>query len=159
MLIQKSFHLHMLKEEAQSRLANLAGYRRQFANVEIAVVSPEGGEAHFVFRLPWGFRGDVRLVQVPSENPAQMLFRSSHGNIKVLGVLELFEIRRNLTEVILTLDYNIVPPFSRIIDRLGRGLDHFLNRQLQQVEAYFAQSPEGMRADTKLSKPINHHPQ
>jgi len=157
MLLQKTFHLHTLKEVAKARLGNLAGYRRQFAEVEIAVQTPEGA-THFVFRLPWGFRADVQLVQVPGENPAQTLFRSSRGNIEVLGVLEYFQIQPSLTEVVLTLDYTIVSPFFRIVDRLCNGMERFLNRQLARLETYFDQPVEGIRADTHLPSPINHHP-
>ena len=71
MLIQKTFHLHALQEVAKARLTDLAGYRRQFADVEVAVMTPEG-KVHFVFRLPWGFRADVELTQLPGENPAQL---------------------------------------------------------------------------------------
>jgi len=157
MLIQKTFHLHFVQEVAKARLANPAGYRWRFVGVEIAEVMPEG-RAHFVFRLPWGFRVDVELVQLPGENPAQTLFRSSRGNVAVLGVLEYFPIRPGLTEVVLTLDYTITSPFCRFIDYLGHSIDRFLNRQLERLEIHFDQPQEGIRADTNLPKPINHHP-
>ena len=158
MLIQKTFHLHAVQEQAKARLANLAGYRRQFAGVELTAILPEGG-VHFVFQLPWGFRADVELVREPGENPAQMLFRSRRGNIQVLGVIELFEIRPRLTEVVLTLDYHILPPLFRAIDRMNHGLDRFLNRQLELLETHFEQPVEGIRADTNLPTPINNRPQ
>jgi len=41
---------------------------------------------------------------------------------------------------------------------LCHSIDHFLNRQLTQLEAHFAQPLEGIRADTDLPTPINHHP-
>ena len=157
MLIQKTFHLHLLREAARARLANLAEYRRQLAHVETAVIGPEG-RAHFVFRLPWGFHADVELVQVPGPNTAQTLFRSSGGNIEVLGVLEYFEIRPGLTEVVLTLDYTIVPRLFRTVDRLGHTIDHFLNRELMLLEAYFTRPAGEIRADTQRATPINHHP-
>jgi hypothetical protein len=136
MLLQKTFHLPALREVAQERLANLPSYRRQLFRVEQAVVSAEGS-AHFVARLPGGFRGDVELVRVAGGNTAQILFRSSGGNVEMLGVLEYFQIRPSLTEVVLTLDYTICPWFYRWLDALGHCMDRFLNRQLEQVEAAF----------------------
>ena len=86
MVIQKTFHLHVAQEVARARLANPASYRWRLVGVERAEATPEG-KAHFAFRLPWGFRVEVELVQLPGENPAQLLFRSIGGNVQVLGVL------------------------------------------------------------------------
>lgn len=158
MLIQKTFHLPALREAARARLARLPDYRRQLIHVDLAVLTPEEGRAHFVFRLPCGFRADVELVQVPGGHPAQTLFRSNGGNIEVLGVLEYFQIRPGLTEIVLTLDYTIVPWHFRFLDHLVHGMDHFLNRQLERLEAIFAQPGEARRARSGLHAPINHHP-
>ena len=158
MVIQKTFHLHAVQEVARARLANPAAYRWRFADVERAEVTPEG-KAHFAFRLPWGFRAEVELVPLPGENPLQTLFRSTRGNVQVLGALEYFAIRPGLTEVVLTLDYTILSPLCRCIDAMAHSIDHFLNRQLAHVEAHFATPLEGIRADTHLPKAINHHPQ
>ena len=157
MLIQKTFHLHFVQEVARALLANPAGYRWRLAGVEVAEVSPEG-KAHFVFRLPWGFRIDVDLMKLPGENPAQTIFGSTRGNVAVLGVLEYFPIRPGLTEVVLTLDYTIVSPMCRLIDYMSHSIDRFLNRQLERLELHFAQPQEGVRADANLPRPINNHP-
>jgi len=157
MLIQKTFHLHCAQEAARARLANPAGYRWRFAGVETAEVTPEG-KAHLAFRLPWGFRVEVTLVQLPGENPAQTPFRSIRGNVQALGVLEYFPIRPGLTEVVLTLDYTVLPPVCRFIDAMGHSIDRFLNRQLAHLETHFAQPLEGADAETNLPAPINHHP-
>lgn len=149
MLIQKTFHLPTLREAAQARLANLPDYRQQLVQVDLAALTPEG-RAHFVFRLPWGFRAEVELVEVPGGNPAQTLFRSVGGNMEVLGVLEYFQIRPGLTEIVLTLDYNINSWFHRLMDQWGHGFDRFLNRQLECLEAAL----DGPRS----AEPVNHHP-
>ncbi|MDD5349600.1 MAG: hypothetical protein PHQ12_05265 [Chthoniobacteraceae bacterium] len=146
MLIQKTFHLHLMPEAARARLQNLAGYRHELVHVETAACTPEGS-AHFVFRLPWGFRADVELVRLPSEHPAQTLFRSRRGNIEVLGVLEYFQIRPSLTEIVLTLDYTIGPVCARWIDQMAHGLDRFLNRELECLERAFAQPPRAADSD------------
>lgn len=157
MLIQKTFHLHFMQEVARARLANPAGYRWRFVGVEVAEVAADG-KAHFVFRLPCGLRVDVELVKLPGENPAQTIFGSSRGNVAVLGVLEYFPIRPGLTEVVLTLDYTICSPVFRLMDYLTHSVDRFLNRQLERLEFHFEQPQEGIRADTNLPTPINHHP-
>ena len=157
MLIQKIFHLHCGQEAAKARLANPAAYRWRFTGVETLETTPEG-KAHLVFRLPRGCLVDVELAPLPEAGPAQTLFRSSRGNVKVLGALEYFPLRPGLTEVVLTLDYIFASPFYRLIDSLSRSIDHFLNRQLAHLEAHFAQPVEGSRADTNLPAPINHHP-
>lgn len=140
MLIQKTFHLHLVREEAQARLLNLAEYCSELAGVETAARTPDGA-AHFIFRLPWGFRADVELVALPGDFPGQTLFRSRRGNIDVLGVLEYFQIRPTLTEVVLTLDYTIGPLCARWIDRAAHGLDRFLNRELAALERALEQPP------------------
>ncbi len=156
MLIQKTFHLQMAQEAAKESLTNLAGYKRQFVDVENAALTVDG-VAHFQFQLPYGFHGKVDLAEVPGVNPAQTLFRSQGGNVEVLGVLEYFQIKPNLTEVVLTLDYTIVPPVFRLIDYLSSSIDRFLNRQLERVETYFARSSPGIRADRNLPEPLNGH--
>jgi hypothetical protein len=157
MLLQKTFHLPALCEAAQARLADLPGYRRQLTEVYIAVVSPEG-RAHFVARLPGGFRADVVLEKVPGGNGTQTLFRSSGGNIEILGVLEYFQIRPGLTEVVLTLDYTIGPFFFRYVDRIGHCMDRFLNRELELVEAAFSGSGDTRRLRLNTPARMNHHP-
>jgi len=136
MLLQKTFHLPALREAAQARLADVRGYHQQLVNMEVAV-GPEEGRAHFVARLPGGFHADVELVRVSGGNAAQTLFRSSRGNIEILGVLEYFQIRPGLTEVVLTLDYTIEPWFFRWLDCVAHCMDRFLNHQLERVESAF----------------------
>lgn len=145
MLLQKTFHLPAFREAAQARLANLRDYHQQLTNMEVTVVSGEG-RAHFVARLPGGFRADVELVRVPGGNSAQTLFRSSRGNIEILGVLEYFQIRPGLTEVVLTLDYTIEPRFFRWLDWVAHNMDRFLNRELAHVEAAFCSTGRSRRA-------------
>ncbi|XHR28985.1 MAG: hypothetical protein ACFUZC_00160 [Chthoniobacteraceae bacterium] len=158
MLLQKTFHLPASREAAQARLADLPGYRRELAKFDLAVVSPEG-RAHFVARLPGGFRADVELEKVPGGNGAQTLFRSSGGNVEILGVLEFFSIRPGLTEVVITLDYLIGPFFFRCVDRFGHCMDRFLNRELERVEAALSGVGDSRRLRINTPARMNHHPQ
>ena len=157
MLIQKTFHMHMARGIAQSKLSDLAGYRRHL--IDVITATTTDGIAHFEFQLPCGYRGELDITEVEGDNPAQTLFRSQGGNLEVAGVLEYFEVKPNLTEVVLTLDYRICSPIFRLLDYLGKGADQFLNRQLEQVEAYFtvSTSAPGIRADRNLARPINGH--
>ena len=156
MLIQKTFHLGMKAEIAREKLLNLREYRNELVGVEQAAVDDEG-VAHFEFHLPYGIRGKVELVRAPGEtdNPAQTLFRSRDGNLETLGVLEFFEIKPDLTEVVLTLDYSFTSPLFRLIDYFSHAMEHFIDRQLERVEAHFARPIAGVRADRNLPAPIN----
>ncbi|MEI6352069.1 MAG: SRPBCC family protein [Verrucomicrobiota bacterium] len=157
MLIQKTFHMHMGRGMARTKLADLTGYRRHL--IDVTAANTIDGVAHFEFRLPGGFRGEVDVAKIEGDNPSQTLFRSNRGNLEVVGVLEYFEIKPNLTEVVLTLEYRIGPPIFRWLDYFMNGTDRFLNRQLEQVEAYFsvANKSSGIRADRNLASPINGH--
>ena len=156
MLIQKTFHLQMARDLAKTRLADFAAYYRLLNGVRQAAMMPEG-TAHLQFRLPCGFLADLDVSEIPGKNPAQTLFRSSGGNMEVAGVLEYFQIKPQLTEVVLTIDYTIASPVFHVIDCVFNTFDRFLNRQLRQVEEYFNQPVSGVRADTNLPQPINGH--
>ena len=154
MLVQKTFHMHVAPEVAKEKLSGLAEYYRSCTNFDRFAVDPEGF-AHLEFRIACGFRGSVDLIEVPTKNPSQTMFRSRNGNMEIMGVLEYFQIKPELTEVVLTVDYTIVSPIFQVLDYLFGGVDRFLNRQLQRVEMYFNQPVSGIRADTNLRHPIN----
>lgn len=102
-----------------------------------------------------GYRACVELALVEGEIETQTLFRSANGNIVVIGMLEYFESAPHVTEVVLTIDYLIRSPWHRWIDRMTRGVDALLNRNLTALEAYFSRPSAGFRADTNLARPIN----
>ena len=155
MLIQKTFHLGMKKEAAREKLCNPREYRNDLAGVELDT-GADG--VHFGFRLPCGLRVRTELVRAEGDNPAQLLFRSRGGNLEVLGVLEFFEIKAELTEVVLTVDYSFYSPFCQVIDYFSHGMERFVDRQLERVEAHFARPVAGVRADRNLPTPINGNP-
>jgi len=157
MLIQKTFHLGMRSEAARAKLCDLREYRHDLSGVERAAVAEDEGCMHIEFRLPYGFHGNVDLARELGENPAQILFRSRDGNLEVLGVLEFFEIKPELTEIVLTVDYTIDSPFFRLLDYLAHSMERFINEQIERVEAHFARPVAGIRADRNLPTPINGH--
>ena len=157
MLIQKTFHLPMARASAKANLTGLGAFRSHLVDVDLAAVTSDG-LVHFEFQLPCGLQGSVYLAEIDGNNPFQSFFRSRGGNVEVLGLLEYFEIKPDLTEIVLTLEYTILPPVYRMIDYFIHGTDRFLNRQLEQVEAYFSREPiRGIRADRNLATPINGH--
>lgn len=158
MLIQKTFHLRMAREVAKAKLSNLAEYRRHIVGIEALAPNPGGG-MRLKFQLPCGplnFRGDTELEALESDNPNQTLFRSCGGNMEIAGVVEYFEIKPNLTEVVFTLDYVIGSPFMRGLDFVFKSVDRFLSRQVERVEACFAPGPRAS-VHANLAEPINGH--
>ncbi len=157
MLIQKTFHLRMRQDVAKACLADFDTYSRKFVGVDRAALTANSG-VHLKFRLPCGYRVEVALGKVPGVNPAQTLFRSFAGNVEALGVLEYFQIKPSLTEIVLTLDYTIASPIFSLLDYMSNSVDKFVNRQLAQIEAYFEpHSISGIPANRNLPAPINGH--
>lgn len=136
MLTQKTFHLPMPWRVARARLANFRDYCRECEPLEEAVV-------RLPFRLPFNFHGYLDLVPVAGRNPTQLLFRSEGGPIRLIGLMEYFEVGPNLTEIVLTIDYVIASPFRRCLDYFTGGVEYFLNGQLALIEAHF--DPGGQR--------------
>lgn len=156
MLIQKTFHLPMARGEAKSSLAQVQQFWRNFSGVQRAEMT-DPGTARFTVRLPFGFSAWCVMVDVPSQSPMQTLFRTTAGNIEVLGVVEFFEIRPRFTEVLLTVDYDVQPLWYQLADRLTHCMERWINEQIVQVEAYFSKRGAGIKANRSLRTPINGH--
>ena len=136
MLIQKTFHIHQSVAETRKRLANVNSYRHQLIGVQTATLSADG-VGHFHFWTRSGRTVSVDLAEVPDEVPDRVLFRSVGGNADVVGMVEFFEVKENLTEIMLTVDYTLKSTLHRMADRVMLGVDHFLNRQLEQIQMHF----------------------
>lgn len=136
MLIEKIFHVHQSISETRSRLAAFASYRRQLDRVSKAMLTADG-VAHFRFEPGLGYTLFVDLVEVPDESPDRILFRSVAGNVEATGAIEFFVIRENITEVVLTLDYQLKAPLARAVDSLTRVVDRFFDAQLRRMQAHF----------------------
>lgn len=134
MLLQKIIHVHQGIEETKRRLANLHNYRRHFEGVQKALITADG-VAQFDCTVANGFRAHFVLVELPTSDENQVFFRSTAGNMEVAGLIEFFEIRPGLTEVQLTLEYSIKSPVHSVVDRLGGGVERFVNRQLRRLQA------------------------
>lgn len=139
MFIHKIFHLHKPLEEARRTVTELGALRELAKN---NARFDEDGTGHFEVKTKFGQRISADIRQVPGNEPNQLLFQSVGGDVELAGMIEFVPIRDNLTEVILTLDYEVASSFQRAFDLLTSSLDRFLNRQLTRLELYLRQQPK-----------------
>ena len=60
---------------------------------------------------------------MPGDNPNRILFRSNGGTVELAGMVELYPIRPNLTEAVLTVEYEAPSPLQKAIDAMATALD------------------------------------
>jgi uncharacterized membrane protein len=137
MLIQKVFHVQQGLDEAKVRIGNFHSYRRVFEGVNSSTV-PAEGVARFQFSTGNGFRAQVEISELPTEDPNQTLFRSTDGNMEIAGLIEYFAIRDNLTEVQVTLEYTLHSHMYSVLDAVTGSMDRFLNRQIRRLQGYLS---------------------
>lgn len=133
MLIHKIFHAHLSVEETRRHLAKIGSYRHQFTGVNALHLSAEG-LARFEFKIAPGVMVSADLAEVPDSSPEQLLFRSIGGNVDVAGVLDFCAVKPNLTEVALTMEFQLKSPLHQMLNALTSGMERFLNEQLERVE-------------------------
>jgi hypothetical protein len=66
-------------------------------------------------------------------------------------MIEFCQVRENLTEVQITLDYTIKSPIHSVLDAVTASVDRFVNQQLRRIQGHF----EGVRtfpAQTRFQK-------
>ena len=136
MLINKIFHLHQPVTKAHQRLRELGTWNGLENDAEVHCSMMEG-IGHFEFKAGYGQRVSTDIEEVPGDDPNRILFRSVGGNVELAGMIELFPIRPNLTEVVLTLEYEAVSPMRKVFE----AVDRFLNRQLARVERCMGRAP------------------
>ena len=137
MLINKIFHLHQPVTEARQRLRELGAWNgsENDAEVHCSMIEPEG-IGRFELSPPQGQHVSADIQEVPGDEPNRILFRSVGGDVELAGIVELFPIRPNLTEVVLTLDYEAESPLQKAVGTV----DRFLNRQLSRIEGCMDQA-------------------
>jgi len=158
MLIQKTLRIPLPLKAAMARIQDFPSYRYHCVGLEEGGIDPARAEGVFRFRARGGLRLCAELALMEGELDSQMLFRSTQGNMVVVGMLEFFARQPDETEVVLTLDYTLRNPWHRWVDRLLRSVEAFVERNLGALEAFFALPPAGFRADTRLVRPINGKP-
>jgi len=138
MLTSKIFHLHESLPDARERLHKFGTWdaSQNDSDAQCALRQP-GGISHFELKTVHDLAISADIEEIPSDDPDRILFRSVAGNLELAGMIELFEIRPNLTEAVLTLDYETVSPLQKAFE----ALDRFLNRQLARIESCITASP------------------
>jgi len=129
MLTHKIFHLRQPLPQARESLRDFGTWTAAENDAELhcSLLQPQG-IGHVELAAGPGSSVSADIQEVPGDDPNRILFRSVGGNIELAGLIELFPIRPNLTEVVLTLDY--ASPLQKAFD----AVDRFLNRQLARIE-------------------------
>lgn len=136
MLLQKTLHMSQSLAECKSRLSSIQTYRRQFVMVTKATVT-SSKTVDFSFRGPLGFEARTVLLAAESDNPKQMAFESTGGNIDIMGIVDFTEVRPHCTEVTLAVHYEIKNKLFASLDRHFRFVDAFVTSELRSIRAHF----------------------
>jgi hypothetical protein len=136
MYIHKIFHLHQPLNAARQFLRNIGTCNSSEKDFEVTCskIEPQG-IGRLECRIPQGQRVSADIEEIPGDNPNRILFRSVRGPVELAGMLELYPIRPNLTEAVLTIDCEPVSSLQKVFEAMAIGLDRFLNRQLARIEA------------------------
>jgi len=129
MVINKIFHLHQPLPKARESLRKLDTWSASEKDIHCSVTESEG-LGHVEFQLPQSNPILADIQEVPGQDPTRILFRSVRGNLELAGLIDLVQIRPNLTEAVLTLDYQLVSPIQKAVE----SVDRFLNRLLARIE-------------------------
>lgn len=131
MYIHKIFHLRQPLNEARERLRAPGTWGGSDDDVSVHCANKNG---YLKFSSREGAPISADIVELPGEEEDRILFRSVCGEVELAGMIELFPIRPNLTEAVLTVEYDAPAGVQSIIERVTIGLDQFLNRQLAKIE-------------------------
>jgi hypothetical protein len=139
MFIQKIFHLRQSIDESRDRLRSLGSFSGSERGVKVrcAMDGPEGA-GRLECSSATGQRIFADIEEVAGEDPNCILFRSVDGPVELAGMIELYPIRAQLTEAVLTVEYDVISPLQKAIEAMSAALDNFLNRQLEQLEGCMA---------------------
>jgi len=141
MFIHKIFHLRQPVAEARERLRELGTFSGSEHDFEVRCsrIEPDG-IGRLEFKSRHGHRVSADIEEVPGDDPNRILFRSVEGTVELAGMIELFPIRPNLTEAVLTVEYEAFSPLQKAIEAMSTALDRFLNRQLARAEVCVARA-------------------
>ena len=76
----------------------------------------------------------LELEFLPTDDEHQVLFHSTGGEVELCGLMELLPVRDRLTEVQLTLEYEIQSPLRRLLDRLLGVMHRRVDRQILDMK-------------------------
>ena len=143
MMLHKIFHMNQSLEETKRRLANVSSYRHHLDGVQQADFSDEGTSTWKLI-LPLGFRVEFVLNEVATENNT-VVFKSKEGDLEIAGMVTFHQVKKNLTEIDLVVNYESSSVLFNILDCMLSVGDHFLVNQLRRVRAHF----EGIAAPAR----------
>jgi hypothetical protein len=135
MLLQKTLHVNQTLEGCKTLLESIQSCRRQFAVTEATITSSK--RIDFSLRGPLGLNARTVLLSIESESPDQIAFESTGGNLDMMGLVELIQIRPNWTEVTLALHYQIQNRFFAWLDRRFHFMEAFVASELRGIRAHF----------------------
>ena len=136
MMLHKIFHMNQSVAETKSRLADVSGYRHHLDGLERAEKKTDGS-SHWRLLLPLGFRAEFALTTMATEDPNAIVFKSEGGDLEIVGMVSFQQIKPNLTEVDITVNYESTSPLFNVLDRALKVGDHFLVNQLRRIRAHF----------------------
>ncbi len=141
MLINKIFHLRQPVFEARERLREFETWNWLEPDAEVKCIE-RNGIGRFEFGTGPGQRVSTEVEEVAGDDPNRILFRSVGGDVELAGMIELFPIRANLTEAVLTVDYEAESRLQKVIEAMATAMDDFVNRQLARIERCMALGSE-----------------
>ena len=151
MMLHKIFHMNQSAAETKRRLADVSGYRHHLDGIEKADRQNEG-QFQWRLLLPLGFRAEFSLQTMETEDNT-VVFKSGTGDFEVVGMVTFQQIKPNLTEIDITVNYESTSPLFNVLDRALKIGDHFLVNQLRRIRAHF----EGIAAPVQRTAPVYAH--
>ena len=136
MMLHKIFHMNQSVSETKRRLSDVRGYRHHLDGLERAE-RKENGVSQWRLLLPLGFRADFALTAMETEDPNTVVFKSDGGDIGIVGMISFQQVKSNLTEIAITVNYESTSPLFNVLDRALKIGDHFLVNQLRRIRAHF----------------------
>ena len=123
-------------EGCKRRLMRIQSCRQNLTMVTEATAA-SSKRVDFSFRGPLGLKARIVLLSVESESPDQIAFESTGGNLDVMGLVELIEIRPNWTEVTLALHYQIKNRLFAWLDHHFHFVEAFVASELRSIRTHF----------------------
>ena len=132
----KVFHIRQSIEETHACLSKAETYHRRFGGGGgfSATADGRGLLESLSLMSTRGGQNAQEMELLPTEAADQVLFRSTGGGAEYWGLMELLPVRDQLTEIQLTLDYQIKSPFLRVLDRLLGSVNRSVDRQIIHVK-------------------------
>ena len=136
MMLHKIFHMNQSVSESKRRLSDVSGYRHHLDGLERADKKADG-VSQWRLLLPLGFRAEFSLTTTETEDPNTVVFKSEGGDLELVGMVTFQQIKSNLTEIDITVNYESSSALFNVLDRALKISDHFLVNQLRRIRAHF----------------------